>query len=125
VLTGAVALEKHFTYRREGQTFHDHALSAEPHELTELVNAVRQAEVFRGKHVRSRGPSESKLLQHMRRSVAAAVDIPAGEVVRREWLTALRPAWGIPVERAELVVGAKLRRLVSAGDLIREEDLQR
>ena len=124
IAAGAIALEKHFTYRKEDQAFHDHALSADPRDLAELVKAVRTAETYLGSSTRARGPSEEKLLQHMRRSLAAAVDIPAGVPVKPEWLTFLRPQWGLTPDRFETVVGRTLNRAVTAGDLIRQEDLR-
>lgn len=123
VAAGAVALEKHFTYRKEDQAFHDHALSADPKDMAELVQAIRNAETYLGSPIRARGASETKLLQHMRRSIGAAVDIPAGVPVRADWLTFLRPQWGLTPDRFDTVVGKPLNRAVSAGDLIRQEDL--
>ena len=125
VACGAVVVEKHFTYRKENQTFHDHALSADPQDMRELVGVVRQAEIYLGGRDRKRTTSEQKMLLHMRRSVGAAVDIPAGVPVLRQWLTYLRPAWGLPPEKLDAVVGKPLRRPVPAGDLIRVEDLER
>ncbi|MBF0118020.1 MAG: N-acetylneuraminate synthase family protein [Desulfobacterales bacterium] len=121
VAAGAKAIEKHFTYRKENQVFHDHAISADPRDLKELVQAVRRAEIFIGRAVRERGPTESKMLNLMRRSIAAAVDIPAGIPVKREWLTWLRPAWGIPPERINEIIGVPLVRNIKAGSLIKEE----
>jgi sialic acid synthase SpsE len=121
---GAVVLEKHFTYRKENQTFHDHALSADPDDMRQLVAAVRQVETYFGHQERIRGTSEEKMLPLMRRSIGAAVDIPAGEPVRSEWLTYLRPAWGLRPDQVNKVVGKCLRRPVPAGDLIRVEDLE-
>ena len=59
----------------------------------------------------------------MRRSLAACVDIPAGMPVKAEWLTFLRPQWGMTPDRFDAVIGRPLIRAVKAGDLIREEDL--
>ena len=123
VAAGALALEKHFTYRKEDQAFHDHKLSADPKDLKALVEAVRLAETYLGSAERSRGPSEAQLLQHMRRSIAAAIDIPAGTPLKEEWLTFLRPQWGLTPDQTKILIGRPLNRAISAGDLIREEDL--
>ena len=124
VAAGIVVLEKHFTYRKENQEFHDHALSADPGDMRQLVAAVRQAETYLGHRERTRSQSEEQMLPHMRRSVGAAVDIPAGVPVKKEWLTYLRPAWGLPADRFDDVVDKRLRRAVPAGDLIKDEDME-
>jgi len=124
VAAGAVLVEKHFTYRKENQEFHDHAISADPSDMRQLVLAVREAGTYQGAKERVRMPSEEKMLLTMRRSIGAARDIPCGQPVRREWLTYLRPAWGIPIGQVDTVVGRRLQRAVPAGDLIREEDLE-
>lgn len=124
VAAGAVAIEKHLTYRRANQTFHDHALSAEPAEMAELVRAIRDVETYLGRYERERSAAETELLFHLRRSIGAAVDIPPGTPVQREWLTWLRPAWGLPADQEKFVIGRKLKRLIPAGDLIRPEDVE-
>jgi len=124
VAAGAVLVEKHFTYRKENQEFHDHAISADPNDMRQLVLAVREAETYRGVKERVLGPSEKEMLLTMRRSIGAAIDIPCGQPVRSEWLTYLRPAWGLPIDQVKTVVGRRLQRAVPAGDLIKEEDLE-
>ncbi len=64
------------------------------------------------------------MLLHLRRSIGAAVDIPAGEPMQRDWLTYLRPAWGLPPDQFEALIGKRLKRAVPAGDLIRAEDVE-
>ncbi len=123
VATGATVIEKHFTYRKEDQAFHDHKISADPDDLRALVDRIREVEVYLGETERRRGPSEEKAFLHMRRSVGALRDIPRNTPVKKEWLVPLRPAWGVPVERIQDVVGRKLTRDVAAGDLIKEDDL--
>jgi N-acetylneuraminate synthase/N,N'-diacetyllegionaminate synthase len=123
IAAGAVALEKHFTYRKEDQAFRDHQLSADPADMQALVAAVRQAEVFVGRYERERGEAELANLAAARRSLAARVDLAAGAPLAPESLTALRPLWGIPIEQSERVLGRRLTRAVAAGEIIREEDL--
>lgn len=123
VAAGAVSVEKHFTYRKEDQAFHDHALSADPADMRALVDAVREAELILGRYDRIRGESEGKLELHMRRSLAAVVDIPAGEPVRAEWLTHLRPQWGLVPGDWDKLVGRPLNRAITAGEVIKAEDL--
>jgi N,N'-diacetyllegionaminate synthase len=123
VACGAVSLEKHFTYRKEDQAFHDHAISADPDDMRQLVEAVRSAELYIGRRHRERGDAESKNIENMRRSIAAARDIPAGTAIQKEWLTCLRPAWGLPPEALNEIVGMTLNRAISAGDLIGKDDL--
>lgn len=125
VAAGAMALEKHFTYRKEDQAFHDHAISADPTDMGALVSAVRSAETYLGSQTRSRGVAEERNLVNMRRSLGAATNIPAGEPIREEWITYLRPAQGIGPEHFSRIIGRRLTRAVAAGDLIHPEDLDR
>lgn len=123
IAVGAVALEKHFTYRKEDQAFHDHKLSADPADLTALVAAVRQAERYLGSETRTRTEAELKMELHMRRSIGTVVDIPVGTPVKREWLTWLRPAWGLGPQEMDRVVGKPLNKDLKAGALVRAEDI--
>ena len=45
VMFGVKVIEKHFTYRKENQSFHDHAISADPKEMNELVKKVKKSRV--------------------------------------------------------------------------------
>jgi N,N'-diacetyllegionaminate synthase len=123
VAAGATVIEKHFTYRKENQSFHDHHLSADPDDMRHLVAAIRTAETLLGGPERKRGQAESQLVEAIRRSVAAAVEIPAGQPLRREWLTGLRPGTGIPAENMESLIGKRLSRAVPTGDLIYAKDI--
>lgn len=123
VAVGAVALEKHFTYSRENQSFHDHHLSAEPAELADLVRSVRTAEAYLGRYERRRTDAEIENAPNMRRAIGALTDIGAGEVIERAQLTWLRPAWGIGPDQMDRVVGKRAGRSIKAGEIIREDDI--
>jgi len=120
---GAVAVEKHFTYRSTDQAWHDHALSAEPDDMRRIVTAVREAEIYMGRRKRVLDVNVETRLMDMRRSVGAVVDIPAGTPIQRGWLTWLRPARGAHPDSIDAMVGQKLKRKISAGELIRQEDV--
>ncbi|HEC90086.1 MAG TPA: hypothetical protein ENI55_00315 [Alphaproteobacteria bacterium] len=124
VAAGAVAVEKHFTYRKENQKFRDHEISADPVDLAAMVAAIREAEIYLGHARRRRSAGENEGEEYMRRSLAAARDIPAGAPIEAGWLTALRPAWGMGPNDGEKIIGKKLNRARKAGEIIRAEDIE-
>ena len=123
VALGASALEKHFTLDRS-LPGPDHAASLEPAELKRLVAAVRAVEESLGDGVKAPAESERANTATIRRSLAAAGDLPAGATLTRETLVALRPATGISPARLDEVVGRRLRRDLARGELIDSADLE-
>lgn len=121
---GARILEKHFTLDPTPSDFRDHALSARPPELAELVERVRAVESLLGAAEKRAQASELALDEAVRRSICARRDLPAGHRIEPEDLVWLRPGTGIAPGREDEVVGRVLRRAVStseqlgAGDLI-------
>jgi N,N'-diacetyllegionaminate synthase len=119
---GACMIEKHFTLDRSAPG-PDHAASLEPGELADLVAALRVATVAIGDGVKRPVEAELANLPVVRRSVAASVDLPAGSVLTRSALVALRPGTGIPAGRLEELVGRTLVRDVVRFQLLSPEDL--
>ena len=118
VALGATVIEKHFTLDRnmEGP---DHKASLEPDELKAMVSAIRNIEKAVGgdgtKHV---SESERKNIAIARKSIVAACDIKAGEILTEDNLTVKRPGSGISPMRWEEVIGKKAKRDFSEDDLI-------
>lgn len=123
VALGACALEKHLTLDRT-LAGPDHAASLEPAAFKQLVADVRRVERARGDGRKQPAHSELANRSVVRRSVAAAVDLPAGTVLRCEMLRALRPATGLAPSVAEQLVGRKTTRPLAAGELVSWSDLQ-
>lgn len=58
------------------------------------------------------------------KSVVAAQDLPAGTVLRREHLAVKKPGTGLPAASLPTLVGARLRRAVTADQTVLEADLE-
>jgi len=123
VALGACVLEKHFTLDRllPGP---DHRASLEPDELARLVRSVRTVEKALGDGVKQSTPSERENSDAVRRSLAAAADLPAGTVLERAMLVALRPGTGIPAAHVDEIVGRRLGRAVARHALLDPADLE-
>ena len=123
VALGASVIEKHFTLDRT-LPGPDHRASLEPAQITELVRAIRVVEQALGDGVKA--PTSGELGNRVvaRRSLAAAVDLPAGLALTRESLGALRPATGISPASLPAVLGRTLTRPRRAGELIAWSDLE-
>lgn len=94
VARGACLIEKHFTLDRnmEGP---DHKASLEPHELSAMVNAIRDVEQALGNGIKYPQPSELKNKQVARKSLVAACDIRTGGIIAEEHLMIKRPGDGM------------------------------
>lgn len=106
VAIGARMVEKHFTLSRD-QVGPDHPFAVEPDELRTMVQQIRDVEEALGdgqKH----GPSDleaKEMYAKARRSVVAAVAIPAGTRLSRDMLTVKRPGHGVPPRHIDALVG--------------------
>jgi N-acetylneuraminate synthase len=123
VALGACVLEKHLTLDRS-LPGPDQRASLEPGELGQLVAAVRRVESALGTGVKEPTQAELRNAPVVRRSLAAADDLPEGIVLTRRMLTALRPGTGIPPARIDEVVGRRLTRSLAHRELLRPDDLE-
>ena len=94
VALGATLIEKHFTTDRNLPGPDQHA-SLLPSEFSALVSSIRNIEKAMGSAEKSPSPSESKNKYIARRSIYAARNIKAGEVLSMDNLVVLRPEGGI------------------------------
>ena len=120
---GARVIEKHFTISKTHSDFRDHQLSADPAELKELVMRIREANALLGDGIKRIMPAEQVSATAARRSIAAAVDLPAGHIIGFGDLAWLRPGGGLAPGRESKVLGRSLRRAVSAGHRFSSEDV--
>lgn len=124
VALGAAVIERHITLDRT-LPGPDHAASLEPDEFAELVRRTREYETAYGIPARriSRGEALNRLL--LRKSLAAALDIPCGAKITREMVTAKRPAEGLSPQRLSELLGRRAQRDIKADEFFTEADLGR
>lgn len=122
VALGACVIEKHFTLDR-GLPGPDHLASAEPDELAALVKGVRVVEACLGHGRKEPAASEEETRQVARRSLVAAVDIPAGTRLTAQMITLKRPGTGLPPRRARELWGLEAKQDIPAGTLLSLEML--
>jgi sialic acid synthase SpsE len=116
---GSELLEKHFTLSRS-MSGPDHPFALEPDELRSMVLSIREAEASLG-NGRLEGPSgleSAEMYRLARRSVVAAVEIPAGTTIKREMLTTKRPGYGIKPREIDLLVGRTSRVDIGSDEVI-------
>lgn len=122
VALGATVIEKHFTLDRT-LPGPDHKASLEPDELKAMVSAIRNIEKAIGgdgtKHI---SESERKNMTIARKSIVAACDIKAGEVLTEQNLTVKRPGNGVSPMCWEEIVGTKAIRNFVEDEIIEVED---
>lgn len=118
VALGARIIEVHFTDRREGRDFRDHAMSFEPPELTQLVGSVRKVEASLGRPGKSLQPAELEIRTAMRKGVVAARDLQAGTLLSRDDLMWARPASEFPAAELPRLIGHRLKVALRRGELV-------
>lgn len=123
VALGARIIEKHFTLDKNFSDFRDHQLSADPREMKELVARVKLAQQMLAS-VADQGPSSQEANRlAMRRSIAAAVDLPAGSSLQMHHLCWVRPGTHIPPGQESRVLGRMTKRALRQGEIISVDDL--
>ncbi len=119
VAVGARVVEKHFTIDKNRSDFRDHRLSADPRDMAELVRRIRSIEQMMGSGDLRPQPCETQMIAPLRRSMAAARDLPAGSVLSRNDITWVRPGGlGFAPSQEKLVLGRELAAPLAAGRII-------
>jgi len=118
VAMGARVIEKHFTYQKKNQDFHDHQLSAEPDEFREMVQGIRRVEAMLGRYEKEPVEAEMQFKSHIRRSLCAVRDLAPGEILAEEDICFLRPETDYPATAVDEVLGRRLIAEVKRGETI-------
>ncbi len=121
---GAVVIEKHFTLDRtlKGP---DHKASIEPHELQEMVKAIRNVEKALGHGKKIPVPEEERNILIGRRSIIAAQDLNKGDEITEDKVVIKRPGTGLLPKYLKTVIGKRVLRDIEHDSPIMETDIER
>jgi N,N'-diacetyllegionaminate synthase len=123
VVVGATVIEKHLTLDR-GLPGPDHSASLEPGEFTRMVAGIRRVCAMLGDGVKGPTAQEKDTARVARRSIAAAVDIPAGVAIDESMLVCRRPATGIAPRDWPRVLGRVTLAPIPAGTVLQWDQLE-
>lgn len=121
VALGARIIEKHFTLSKTQSDFRDHALSADPAEMAELVRRVRLAQTLLGTGEKILQEGEMPTAAAARRSIVARAALPAGHLLADADLDWLRPGGGLAPGQESLILGRCLTQAVARGEMIKPD----
>lgn len=119
---GACALEKRLTLKRN-LPGHHHAISKEPDEFKEYVEAVRDAHASLGRNAII--PSDNDLEERKKwfRHLVADRDMRKGTILEKEHIEAKRGEFGISPEFEDIVLGRALRRDLQENETLSWKDI--
>ena len=122
VALGACVIEKHFTLDKSMDGW-DHAVSADPEEMTYLVRQSKDIFSALGSSVRRISEAQSEKRKVFRRRVVASRPILRGQPLTTQDLEFKRPGNGINPDELQYVVGRTLVRDLNPEDEIEWSDL--
>ena len=102
----------------------DHSASLEPEEFGRMVAGIRRVSAMLGDGVKAPTPQERDTARVARRSVAAAVNIPAGVALTQAMLVCRRPATGIAPRELPRVIGRVTLVQIAAGTVVQWDQLE-
>ncbi|MBE2197591.1 MAG: N-acetylneuraminate synthase family protein [Anaerolinea sp.] len=122
IALGACIIEKHFTLDKDMAGW-DHAISADPHELAEIVREGRHIFNALGSFTRTVSRAEEEKKKKFRRCIVIKHAGKRGEVLTLADLDYKRPGTGIHPDEAQYVIGRQLVRDLEADTELHWSDL--
>jgi len=123
VTLGSCVIEKHFTIDKEMPGW-DHEISADPAEMSAIVAQSKMVNTALGSFNRIVSDAEEIKKLKFRRSLVAAHDLMAGQVIGSDDIISKRPGTGLSAELADLITGRKLKRAIESDTLLKWEDFE-
>ena len=122
VALGAQVIEKHVTLDVDSHG-PDHAASIHIDSFAELISMIRDVELALGRCAKEPTTNELKTSGLVRRSLFAATDIKAGQIIKDKNISILRPADGLDPMLYDSVLGSKAIKDFATGEPLKLLDL--
>ena len=120
---GANIVEKHFTLNKKSKG-PDHVLSADPPDLSRMVQSIRIAETAKGDGVKKPASCELGNRKNVRKSVVAKNDIDSGTKITPNLLEIKRPGSGYSPKNLKKIVGKVTKKRIKKDKPIKNSDLR-
>ena len=115
VAAGARVIEKHFTLDKNFSSFRDHALSADPAELKNLIQRVQEVSAIMGRYEKECLDCELPVASVARRYAFAARDLRKGDKLTVGDIDWLRSSEGIPANSLNSLIGKSVTTNIAKG----------
>lgn len=119
---GAEVIEKHFTHDKKAEG-PDHQLSADPKEMKEIVNTIREFELMKGSGAKKPVGKEITNRAKNRKSIVAIKPIKKGEEFTLENIDIKRPGDGIEPKYFDQVLGKRAVRDIEDDSVLTNKDI--
>lgn len=119
---GAEVVEKHFTYDKNAEG-PDHQLSANPQEMKEIVDRIREFEVMKGSGAKKPVGKEITNRAKNRKSIVTIKPIKEGELLAIENIDIKRPGHGIEPKYFDQILGKRADKDLKEDEVLSWSDL--
>ena len=123
VALGASVIERHFTIDKSLPS-PDAYFSADPPEMTALVQGIRELERALGDGMKRPAQTEEVMRSQTRKSAVARRDIQSGELLTIEDIIIKRPGTGIPPAQAHVALPRRAKARIPKDAVITFEQLE-
>jgi len=117
IALGACVYERHFTIDKKLPA-PDCALSADPAEMKQIVQMIRETEAMLGDGIKRPAASERHMRKDTRKSLVTTKAISKGDVLTRENMIIKRPGHGIDPRQLEIALGRRAKADIAEDTVI-------
>lgn len=119
---GAEVVEKHFTYDKNAEG-PDHQLSANPQEMKEIVDKIREFELMKGTGAKRPVGKEIINREKNRKSIVSIKSIQKGEKFTLKNIDIKRPGYGIEPKYFDATLDKIALRDIEVDEVLRKSDI--